>query len=223
MGQGSHVDWTRAIDVYCERTDPSFWSEPINAATNLAFIVGALVMWRRTGGLLLGRVLVSILFGIGIGSFLFHSFGTVWAALADVVPIAVFILVYTYAANRTFWDLSMVPALGLTILFLPYAALGALVFSRLPFLSISAEYWPVPLFILAYAWLLRARAPDVSRGLQFGAGLLILSLVVRSLDGLVCDAFPIGTHFAWHLLNGVMLAWMIEVWRRAASGQFATD
>jgi len=30
------------IDNYCERIDPSFWSEPVNAMTNLAFIVAAL-------------------------------------------------------------------------------------------------------------------------------------------------------------------------------------
>ncbi|NCV65913.1 MAG: hypothetical protein EBW16_06880 [Burkholderiaceae bacterium] len=27
------------IDIYCERLDASFWSEPINAITNLAFII----------------------------------------------------------------------------------------------------------------------------------------------------------------------------------------
>jgi hypothetical protein len=26
--------------------------------------------------------------------------------------------------------------------------------------------------------------------------------------------FPLGTHFGWHLLNAVMLGWMIEVYRR---------
>ena len=29
--------------------------------------------------------------------------------------------------------------------------------------------------------------------------------LLRSLDLQVCDAFPPGTHFLWHLFNGVML------------------
>jgi hypothetical protein len=37
---------------------------------------------------------------------------------------------------------------------------------------------------------------------------------MRTIDGAVCEAVPLGTHFLWHILNGIMLGWMIEVWRR---------
>ena len=67
--------------------------------------------------------------------------------------------------------------------------------------------------ILLYAWLLRADAA-LSRGLALGAGVLLLSLTFRSLDMPVCEILHIGTHFAWHILNAIMLAWMIEVLRR---------
>jgi hypothetical protein len=30
------MNWAESIDLYCERTDPSLWSEPLNALTNLA-------------------------------------------------------------------------------------------------------------------------------------------------------------------------------------------
>jgi hypothetical protein len=60
---------------------------------------------------------------------------------------------------------------------------------------------------------LRRRA-DTGRGLIFGAALLTLSLTARSLDMALCDSIPVGTHFLWHLLNALMLGWMIEVWRR---------
>ena len=94
------MDWTRTIDAYCERTDASLWSEPVNAVTNLAFIVAALIMWRRSFGI--GRVLAALLFLIGVGSGLFHTFATAWAATADTVPIIAFALVYIYLANRDF-------------------------------------------------------------------------------------------------------------------------
>ncbi len=31
------------------------------------------------------------------------------------------------------------------------------------------------------------------------------ALLFRSIDQQVCDAFPPGTHFLWHLFNGGML------------------
>jgi len=31
-----------------------------------------------------------------------------------------------------------------------------------------------------------------------------------------CVDFPLGTHFLWHILNAVMLGWMIEVYHRHA-------
>jgi hypothetical protein len=40
------------VDIYCERTDPSFWAEPVNALTNIAFLLAAALAfcaWRRDG------------------------------------------------------------------------------------------------------------------------------------------------------------------------------
>ena len=217
MERGSHVDWAASIDGYCERTDPGFWAEPLNAVTNAAFLIAAFVMWRRSrdAEMPVARLLVAILGAIGVGSFLFHTFATRLAALADVVPIAVFILVYVYAANRYFWRLRPVWSGVATLAFLPYAALTVPAFQSIAFLEISAAYWPVPLLIFAYAAALAGRMPETARGLAIGAGILCLSLVLRSLDEILCDAIPIGTHIWWHILNGVMLGWMIEVLMRA--------
>ncbi|WP_417208061.1 ceramidase domain-containing protein [Antarctobacter sp.] len=206
------MDWTRAIDGYCERLGPEFWAEPLNAVTNAAFVLAAVVLWRRTFGL--GRVLCLILGVIGFGSFLFHTFAQPWAGIADVVPILIFVLVYIYAANRDFWGLSLWPALGLTGLFIPFAAVTAPLFALVPGLGGTASYAPVPLLIAIYAVLLRRRAPDTARGLAIGVVILLVSMMARILDGPLCAALPIGTHFLWHLLNAVMLGWMIAVWTR---------
>lgn len=208
------MDWTRAIDAYCERTDPSFWSEPVNAVTNLAFIVVALVMWRRTTGLVWGRLLSAVLFVIGVGSFLFHTFATAWAATADTMPILVFVLIYIFLSNRDFWGWRWWAAALGAAAYVPFSALVTPVFEALPFFEISSFYWPLPLLIFSYAALLRRRSPDLARGLALGAAILCVSLTARSLDGQICAAFPLGTHFLWHIMNALMLGWMIEVWRR---------
>ena len=209
------MDWTAAIDGYCERLAPGLWAEPLNLVSNAAFLIAAIWCWGRAGGLVLPRALAALLFAIGIGSALFHSFATIWASAADVIPIAVFILAYVYAANRAYllWPVwaSALGAAG----FVPWALLLTPVFAALPFLSVSAFYWPVPLLIAVYAAWLWRRWPMVGRGMALGAALLCLSLVFRSLDGTLCASWPIGTHFAWHTLNGVLLGWMIELIRRA--------
>ena len=211
------MDLTGTIDGYCERTDPTFWSEPVNAATNLAFLVAAIVMWARTRGMPAGQMLSALLFLIGVGSGLFHTFATGWAALADVAAIVFFTLAYLYLANRDFmgWPI-WISGLG-TLAFLPYSLVLTRVFETLPFFAISSFYWPLPLLILAYSALLLRSAPATSRNLAVGAGILCVSLAARSVDELFCMTFPLGTHFVWHLLNAIMLGWMIETWRRHRS------
>lgn len=214
------MEWTRYIDGYCERTDPSYWSEPVNAVTNAAFLIAAFVMWRRTQGLGLAYApgLIAVLVMIGVGSYLFHTYAQVWAAMADTTPILFFILLYVFVATRRFLEMPAWIALGVTVLFIPYGAVVGGLFAMMPFFAISSFYWPIPILILAYAVLLAFRKPVTARGLAIGAVLLIVSLMFRSLDESVCASVPLGTHFMWHILNGIMLGWMIEVYRRHELG-----
>ncbi len=211
------MDWMREIDGYCERMSPAYWAEPINAVTNTAFLIAALVMWRRVRGqgMPLAMALVAVLTLIGIGSFLFHTHAQVWAALADTTPILLFILIYIFVVNRDVWGMRPLYAFGLTILFFPYAAVTVPMFQWVPGLGESAVYAPVPLLILIYAFLLRHVQPDTARGMVIGATILIASITFRALDEPICTRLPTGTHLMWHILNATMLGWMIEVYRRA--------
>lgn len=206
------MNWVTPIDGYCERTGPGLWAEPVNALTNLAFILAAVIMLRRTRGHVMAQMLCLVLFSIGIGSALFHTFATLWAALADTLPIGIFILLYLYAVNRDIAGASGRVALGAVVLFFPYAYLVVLVFDAIPFLRISGFYWTVPLLLLVYGLALQARHPAAARGLLIGAALLSLSIILRSLDEILCTALPLGTHFLWHCLNGLMLGYMIHVY-----------
>ncbi|MBJ3763891.1 ceramidase domain-containing protein [Maribius pontilimi] len=206
------MDLTRAIDGYCERMGPGLLAEPANALTNVAFLVVALWLWRRSRGI--ERVLCAVLAAIGLGSGLFHTYAVAWAALADTIPIAVFILLYVFAAHRHFLGWSAPWSMLGVAAFVPYLVLAARGFAALPGFAISAAYWPVPLAIAGYGVWLSRDLPHVARGLWIGAAILSLSLVARSLDAPLCDSLPLGTHFMWHLLNAVMLGWMIGVLRR---------
>lgn len=209
------MNWTDYVDAYCERLGPGLWAEPLNAVTNAAFVLAALVMAARLRGepLPLAHALTIVLALIGLGSFLFHTFAQPWAGALDVVPILGFILLYLFAASRDFLGLSPLWSGVIVLGFLPASALLIPVLETLPVYGASAGYMPVPILIAFYAWLLRAN-PALSRGLALGAGLLMISLTFRSLDMPLCESLPIGTHFLWHILNAILLAWMIEVYRR---------
>ncbi|MFN3662893.1 ceramidase domain-containing protein [Yoonia sp.] len=207
------MDWHSHINAYCERLDAGFWSEPINAITNLAFIIAAIWVWPRTKGLPLAQALTAILFTIGLGSFLFHTFATPWAALMDVVPIGAFILLYLFAVHRDIIGLGRWGALGATALFFPFAAIAVPLLNILPFFHISGFYWTVPILLLIYGLALN-KIPGIRRGFLTGAAILAVSITARSLDETLCNVLPFGTHFLWHILNGVMLGYMILVYCR---------
>lgn len=212
------TDWTAQVDGYCERLGPGLWAEPLNAVTNLAFLLAAAWGWRmvrrlpaRRGG---GWLLVGLLALIGIGSGLFHSFATRWAGLADTAPILAFILAYVFLASRDMLGLRPWAAALCVAGFVPFTALTLPLFRLVPGIGSSAAYAPVPLLILVYALLLVRRAPATARGLALGAGLLSLSITARALDLPLCGSWPAGTHFLWHLFNAAMLGWMIRTWVR---------
>jgi hypothetical protein len=222
------MDAAAKIFAYCERgTSPAFWAEPLNAATNLGFILGGLAaLWllmRRPPAErgLCRYLLILNLFVIGIGSFLFHSLATRWASLLDVIPIGVFMLAYLAYALRVFIRLPMLATLLLlagfayTIKLAMSADCQALQLA-LPFLqgsnclNGSIGYLPaLAAMLLIGGWLALYRHPAapyiVSAGLIF-----VASVSLRSGDRAWCDAVtmmgkPVGTHFLWHLLNSLVL------------------
>jgi hypothetical protein len=209
------VDWTRQLNNYCERLGPELWAEPVNAVTNLAFIVAAVVGWRafarRGGDDLAIAWLVVVVTAVGIGSFLFHTVATVWAAFADVLPITIFILSYLALVLRRGFRLPWWAALALTVVFLPVssaveAGVGAAVGDAL---GGSEGYLPaLAALVVCGAWLAR-RGDGLGRPLLAAAGIFAVSLTFRTLDMPLCPLIPLGTHFLWHLLNGVLLGWLI--------------
>ncbi|WP_182086618.1 ceramidase domain-containing protein [Aureimonas sp. ME7] len=201
------MDWFGTIDAYCERVDAGFWSEPVNAVSNLAFLVGAALAyreWRRRGGHDGASLfLIALVAVIGTGSFLFHTFANGWSLIADVLPIAVFIYGFFGLALYRFLRLHAVATMAGTILF---AALAQGV-ERLaePLLGSSASYLPALLALGGIGAWLASRGSGAGRLLLLAAGVFAVSLTLRTLDGPLCAAWPLGTHFLWHILNAATL------------------
>ena len=160
--------WHTAIDIYCERVDPSFWAEPLNAVSNGAFVVAAVfVGWRILSHRPLDRpaLFFAVLIGvIGIGSFLFHTFATRWSAVADVVPIMLFIHGFLFLAMRRFFGLGILASLLIAVVF--FVLSGAFAAS-LPdgFLNGSGSYLPALAALIVIGLVLRVRANHAERWL----------------------------------------------------------
>ncbi len=154
---------------------------------------------------------------VAIGSFLFHTYATPWAGMADSGPIVMFILGYFAVAMRRFGGLSWGGAAAATVA----ALLGMILMSwgfrmlrpALPEgvreFANSSSYYPalVALFLVGL-WLRAARAHAAGPILMRAAGIFAISLAFRTLDQPLCDWLPIGTHWLWHLFNA-LLFWVL--------------
>lgn len=201
--------WSESIDMYCERTDPGLWSEPLNVATNLAFLLAAALLWRQAGR---GagrdtRVLILLIGAVGLGSIAFHTLATRWAALLDIGFIAVFVLFFHQRFQvRALGRSNGAANLGVAV-FVVLAGLFVLAIKQLPTLSQndSESYLAPFLLLLVCARQAAPRWPEAARWLNRAAGLFVASLVCRAIDQPLCAVWPAGTHLGWHLINAAML------------------
>lgn len=217
------------IFIYCERgQDPSFWAEPLNAVTNAAFLIAALVAARdylaepparRTAA---AALLVALTFVIGIGSFLFHTFATRWASLADTIPIALFMLAYFGFLLRRFLGLNWILVLlGLGAFYATIRYAGTIQCNYGDLLPITSRagarclngtvtYAPAFLGLLGSAIVLAALRHPAWRYLALASGVFLISMTFRTLDVELCELTSLGghvrgSHFMWHVLNGLTL------------------
>lgn len=180
--------------------------EPGNSARNGP---GNNSLW--TTDQLYTAALITLVAIIGIGSFLFHTFATHWAAMGDVAPIGVFMLTYMGFALRSLLGLStIVSVLGVLAFAGAIALSGTVSCGDGPCLNGSIGYLPALFGIWGIGAILWRRGNPAAALLLGGGAVLALSLTFRSIDFYACAAtsimgYTFGTHFLWHILNAMLL------------------
>ena len=198
---------------YCERLGPGPFAEPLNALTNLAFIVAAVLSARyirHFQGLSLGtRLLPWSLAVVAVGSALYHTYRSPGAYLLDVIPLTVFIAGSLYLAlRRLSIRTSQVLQVGAAFVLLQIVLL---IFVPRHFINGSTPYLVALLFIpLLMAWIARRYSSLVWEIVPV-AVLFALALVFRTLDPVVCPWLPIGTHFLWHITAAAAAYYLIRL------------
>lgn len=195
------------IDIYCERITQGLWAEPLNAITNLSFFIAAFFVFilARSENALNARsmILIVLLVCIGTGSSLFHTFATKATMLMDVLPILFYQIAFIWLYALGVMKLPVIKAAGIFVAFIVASALS----DRIPsfVLNGSLSYAPAFLFLCGFAIWHYKNAAHEKFGLLLAAGLFLMSLTFRSIDMALCPYWITGTHFMWHILNGVVL------------------
>ncbi len=196
------------IDIYCERLEPGLWAEPLNALTNLAFLIAAFFAYlcarknnKHTD--LTVKILITLLFMIGLGSLNFHLLASKSAMLSDVIPILLYQI--AFIVSYAYFVMKMNP-LQTAILFILFMASSA-VMDMVPadILNGSVSYFPALIFLFGFGMWHRRNVGQSPYILLTATLTFMLSLTFRSVDMAFCSVWPIGTHFMWHVLNGVVL------------------
>lgn len=195
--------------LYCERKGLEFWAEPLNALSNFAFLyaamaAGRLLVRHKIRDLWLWWFVTNITL-IGLGSFIFHTGPALPTFLADVIPIAIFIITtFYYVLNKGLGQSARKSILYILLLII--AMLLCRVSSPWDFrIAISFLFIPVVATLGMMSLIFHRRGLiTISRQLSTAALIFAFSVIVRALDTPLCALLPNGLHFLWHMLNAIV-------------------
>ncbi len=216
------MEWFTEIDLYCERIDPGFWAEPLNAITNIAFIIASFWAWYtayKLGKLdSIIKLLCIMAASIGIGSFLFHTYANLWSYFADVIPIWSFVALYVVVLIIRTSAKSPLRVGGIAAGII--AIIGAVWIigsgSATPTKAIpnvlngSEPYAPALIALYFFAFMSVRKKNPIRLLIVSAAMIFTLSLIARTVDLHLCETFPHGTHLFWHLLDGLMVGLLLQ-------------
>lgn len=201
------------LDGYCERaSDPGIFAEPLNAVTNLFFILAAAMVARvlvRTPKVAGATrtdfwLLTCALFAIGIGSGLWHLIPNGTTVLMDVIPITLFIHLYLISAMRRVLGLSWIKTIGWWGVYL-LASIFAQITLPPDMLNGTIMYIPTYFTLILLSCAVKKKDAALGKGFMQMLYVWTASLAFRTADMDVCAQLAIGTHFLWHTLNAYML------------------
>lgn len=207
------------LPMYRERSgDTGFWAEPLNALSNASFVIAAAFAldfairkhaWRSST-----LTLIVIAAVIGCGSFLFHTVPTYHTMWLDIIPITLFQVLFLWLISQKLLSNSGWIAAGIVL------AVVGLSFILRPIpqpLNGSLFYIPTLFAMMIYGALWAKRSAEEPYLLGCATSVFALAITARSIDWMV--PWTVGTHFIWHLLNGIVVYAALRTWIIAASSK----
>ncbi len=191
---------------YCEHTAFYFTSQPLNVFSSAAFFFVAYLLFRmtppshprfkRTG------LLIILTMFIGAGSMLWHSMEELWALIADIIPIFLFLFMFQYAFLRKFTDWRTERIMRDMIMLASMMGVASLLWDDI-FLQKSNAFVPLCFWLLYIGVIIGQRFPRQARLCFVASMIFALAIVARIMDMPLCELWPYGTHFLWHALSAL--------------------
>ena len=186
------------LDHYCERIDSVTWGEPFNIISNIAFLIVAYFLYRKTKNSQQSLdnsiadiwILTGLIFFIGIGSATWHTLAQHWALWADRTPILAFISLFILSCL-------------VRVLFFGFHVINSFVLTIFPASTLNGSLFYIPTGALLFGItiiLWHRENIAVTNYFLPGSILFTVAIVFRTMDLSACAVIPVGTHFVWHLL-----------------------
>lgn len=201
------ADIWEPIFLYCERKDASLLAEPFGLTSNILFLVAAFLILRLAKEQASPplRALGWLALAVGLGSGFFHSWPNRVSQAFDVLPIGFFAATFIAAffaelgKQGRAWKGRLITVLILVGAPILLAHLSGIV----PLLNHGEFYLGLAPGMLFLA--LTERNKKAGRYLVAAAILFLFAYSARTVDIILCQSFPIGTHFIWHSLTACVM------------------
>ena len=189
---------------YCERTNFDAFGEPLNAISNLAFILcGLILIFRKK--MKLSPLPYAVIF-IGISSFLFHYIPTKIFSALDIFSIILFVIIYNTILTKRILNYSNKYSIISSVLLLLISYLVGILFFQ-TIIGSSSFYLGLLIYMVFISFLLK-KSPN-KKFFLFAIVLFIISIIFRSIDIYLCNFILFGTHFIWHIMNSLVTYFLI--------------
>ena len=199
--------------LYCETGHPwLFMAEPVNTITNAFIIVAAVFALREVRRAKVGMpfdlaILLFLLFATGIGSFFWHAFRTRVALAFDAIPGLLFLFVFAGLWIRRLYGpvAGALGALGLMRTTAGSIMLAMRLYPELrhmpPAISLAPAYATICVIGIALVVATARRlGAEPARVAAAALACAMGASICRSVDLMMCNVVPFGTHFLWHIL-----------------------
>jgi hypothetical protein len=210
------MDLLRLLELlqtpYCERLGPGLLAEPLNAVSNLAFavtaILGARWMRRQQRFSSSSRMLPPSLGVVAAGSALYHTLRSPATFVLDALSLLLFVVLAIAIVLREA-KLKAGVTMNLLLVFICVEA-GGLFLLPQRFLNGSAAYLLMLSCLLLLMGLIARSRRSLLREMVPILFLFGTAVFFRTIDTAVCPWFPSGTHFLWHLAAAAAACYVIR-------------
>ncbi len=197
--------------LYCEQGSINQLFEPLNSLSNMFFVLSAILLFlyfqKKKITDSKSKLFIGLISAIGFGSLIWHIVPTEVTFFLDVIPIALFLIIYLFFLLEKIVKQRRMASLIMGV-YLLVVVLGFIIFP-VPFSSYGGIYIATLLFLSGTVVAARLKNVLFKQASMIFV-LFLVAFITRQLDLILCSLFPFGTHFVWHMINAFIVYYGVK-------------